>query len=95
MQCTALLLLCCSLHCCCVLQLILSPAACPAPQATLTTEMGGLRSELAEVKARIRAQLEANGEAIAGLHARGDVATRAELEGAAAEAMAAGGRAQA
>lgn len=56
--------------------------------------MGCLRSELAEVKARIRAQLEANGEAIAGLHARGDTGTRAELEAAAAAAVA-GGRAQA
>ena len=65
----------------------------PAPQATLTTEMGGLRSELAVVKARLRAQLEATGEASAGLHARGDAGTRAELEGAAV-AAAAGGRAQ-
>lgn len=63
----------------------------PGAQATLTSEMGGLRSELADVKARIRAQLEANGEAIASLHARGDLATRAGLEEAAVAAAAAEG----
>ncbi|PRW33596.1 CAP-Gly domain-containing linker 1-like [Chlorella sorokiniana] len=64
-------------------------------QTTLTTEIGGLRSELADVKARIRAQLEANGESIASLHARGDPSTRAELEGSAATvAAAAGGKAR-
>ncbi len=68
---------------------------CSMEQATLTSEMGGLRSELADVKARIRAQLEANGEAIANLHARGDPGTRAELEGAAVAAVAAAGKARA
>lgn len=57
-------------------------------QATLTTEMGGLRSELQEVKARIRAQLEGNAGAIAALHARGDPATRQQLEEQAAAAAA-------
>ena len=53
--------------------------------------MGSLRGELADIKARIRAQLEANGEMIASLHARGDGGTRAELEGAAVAAAAAAG----
>lgn len=50
----------------------------------LTTEMGALRSELQEVKARVRTQLESNAEAIAAVHARGDAATRQALGGAAA-----------
>ena len=68
-----------------------APAEPRCPQATLTADMGGLRSELAEVKARIRVQLEANGETIATLHARGDATTRQQLEAAAAG----GGRAAA
>jgi hypothetical protein len=33
-------------------------------QASLSSEMGGLRDELADVKARIRRQLDSNAEAI-------------------------------
>lgn len=62
------------------------PTAAALSQAMLTTEMGALRSELQEVKARVRAQLEASSDAIGALHARGDAATRAALAPAAAAA---------
>lgn len=60
-------------------------------QATLTSEMGGLRNELQEVKARIRAQLQANGEAITAQHAAGDPATREALGAALAGGSGGGG----
>lgn len=42
-----------------------------ALQSSLTTDMGSLRGELAGVKARICAQLEANDGALAALRAAG------------------------
>ena len=49
---------------------------CLCLQATLSSEMGSLRTELLDMKARIRKQLDSNGELIHGMQARGDQPTQ-------------------
>lgn len=68
------------------------PPALPPlpPQATLTSEMGSLRSELTDMKARIRKQLDANAQVLRDMAARGDGPTRA-LAAVAAGGSAGGG----
>eukprot|EP00887_Chlorella_sp_A99_P000117 scaffold16.g117.t1 len=45
-------------------------------QATLTAEMGSLRSGLQDMNARIRKQLDSNSELVRSMQARGDPPTR-------------------